>query len=180
MSALGKPLHNFLICTRKRGEQSKSHLPIQTVLIVYSSSRYFQDVPMSDLNAQFHLSLARVSVTQILRSTGVDRTRLSVLECLSELLVKYLMLLGQRSQEAAESAGRRQCDLVDLREACERMGAIATTSREGVREEEGVVEFISWCMSDEVGELRKFAGEGKDEMGEDVSADWLRRKYHSP
>lgn len=131
---------------------------------------------MSDLNAHFHLALARIAVIQVLRSTGIDRAKPLVVECLTELLVKYIILLGQRAQEAAESAGRRHADLIDTREACERLGAIATTAREGVREEEGIVEFISWCMSEEVENLRKVAGEGTDEMGEEVSADWLGRK----
>lgn len=131
---------------------------------------------MSDLNAHFHLSLARITTIQILRSTGIDRAKPSVIEGLTDLLARYLVLVAQRSKECAESAGRSRCEMEDLREALERLGAIAKTGREGVREEEGVVDFISWCMSDENALLRKVAGEGKDEMGDEVTSDWLSRK----
>lgn len=128
---------------------------------------------MSDTNSHFHFALARITTTQVLRSTGIDKARPSVVDSLTDLLVRYISLLGERSREAAESAGRHKCDLEDFRQACENVGAITTTSREGVREENGVVQFITWCMSEEVANIRRIAGEGEDDMGESVTANWL-------
>lgn len=131
---------------------------------------------MSDLNAQFHFSLARITTTQLLRSAGVDRAKPSVIDSLTDLLIRHISLLAESSKTAAELAGRHKCELEDLREACEALGAISTTHCEGVREEEGVLKFISWCMSDDATQMRTVAGEGRDELGDDVSANWLGRK----
>lgn len=132
---------------------------------------------MSDTNAQFHFALARITTTQVLRSTGIDKARPSVIDSLTDLLVRYITLLGQRSRQSAESAGRHKCDLEDLRQACENIGAIPTTTRAGVREEDGVVQFITWCMSEEVANIRRIAGEGEDDMGESATANWLPGMY---
>lgn len=132
---------------------------------------------MSDTNAQFHFALARVSAIQLLRSTGIDRARPSVIESLADIMVQYIQLLGIKSKEAAESAGRHACELEDAREALERVGSVRVTTRQNAREEEGVVQFITWCMSDEATHMRRIAGEGQDEMGEEVTADWLNREY---
>lgn len=132
---------------------------------------------MSDTSAQFHFAMARITAIQVLRSTGIDRARSSVIECLTDLLVRYLQILGTRSKEVAESAGRQACELEDLREALEGMGALSVTTKQNAREEEGVLQFITWCMSDETTHMRRVAGEGQDEMGEEVTADWLNREF---
>lgn len=132
---------------------------------------------MSDSSSQFHFALARITALQLLRSTGIDKARPSVISSLTDLLVRYIQLLGERSREAAEAAGRHACELEDLRAAMESVGTINVTKREHAREEEGVLSFITWCMSDEAANMRRVAGEGKDEMGEVVSADWLKRKH---
>lgn len=131
---------------------------------------------MSDSSLQFHFALARIATLQLLRSTGIDRAKPSVVDSLTDILVRYITLLGERSKEVAESAGRHACEMEDLRAALEQVGGLYMTHREEAREEEGVVKFITWCMSDSAGNMRRVAGEGKNEMGEDMTADWLTRK----
>lgn len=128
---------------------------------------------MTDSAAQFHLSLARVTTVQVLRANGIDRAKPSVVESLTDILVKVLLALGKQARTAAESAGRSCCELEDVRYAMEELQILNASSYDSQRETESAIAFISWCMSDEANELRCVAGEGTEELEEHKSADWL-------
>jgi histone H3/H4 len=73
----------------------------------------------------FYFSLARVSAAQILRAAGVDRTRPSTLDILTDILIRYFHLLGTESATFALQAGRSEADIRDVRLAIEEVGLIA-------------------------------------------------------
>ena len=73
----------------------------------------------------FYFNLARISSAQILRAAGSDRTRPSTLDTLTDILIRYLHLLGTESMSFALAAGRREADIRDVRLAMESIGVIA-------------------------------------------------------
>lgn len=119
----------------------------------------------------FQDSVLRIVTAQILRANGIDRAKPLVVESLNEIFIRIITALGQQSRSAAECAGRSSCDLEDVRHAMETLGIIQTSDND-----DGVIEFVQYCMSDTSKEIRRIAGEGNDEMGETVSADWLKSK----
>ena len=131
---------------------------------------------MSDSQSKFHFALARITTLQILKATGIDKAKPSVVDSLTDILVRYMTLLGSASQAVAGSAGRHASEMEDLREALESVGALDTTSRLETREEAGIVKFISWCMSDEAANIKRVAGGAENDLGEDSTSDWLSRK----
>jgi histone H3/H4 len=72
-----------------------------------------------------YFNLARVSAAQILRAAGIDRTRPSTLDILTDILLRYLHLLGTESMTFALAAGRGEADICDVRVAMEDIGLIA-------------------------------------------------------
>ena len=84
----------------------------------------------------FYFSLARISAAQILRAAGIDRTRPSTLDTVTDLLIRYLHLLGTKSMTFALHAGHTECNVRDIRLAMEEIGVIAKSrlvSRKRVR-----------------------------------------------
>jgi transcription initiation factor TFIID subunit 3 len=73
----------------------------------------------------FYFNLARISAAQILRAAGIDRTRPSTLDTLTDILIRYLYLLGTQSMSFALIAGRTDPDIRDIRLAMEEVGIIA-------------------------------------------------------
>lgn len=73
----------------------------------------------------FYFSLARISAAQILRAAGIDRTRPSTLDTLTDILIRYLHLLGTHSTSFTLAAGRPVSDIRDVRLAMEDLGIIA-------------------------------------------------------
>ena len=97
-----------------------SHVSGQTVvsIILLVNRQWIMDNP-------FYFSLARVSAAQILRAAGVDRTRPSTLDILTDILIRYFHLLGTESATFALHAGRSEADIRDVRLAMEEIGLIA-------------------------------------------------------
>jgi histone H3/H4 len=84
----------------------------------------------------FYFNLARISAAQILRAAGIDRTRPSTLDILTDILIRYLHLLGTQSMAFALTASRSEADIRDIRLAMEEVGVIAKgrlVSRKRVR-----------------------------------------------
>jgi transcription initiation factor TFIID subunit 3 len=73
----------------------------------------------------FYFNLARISAAQVLRAAGIDRTRPSTLDTLTDILIRYLHLLGTQSMSYALIAGRTESDTRDIRLAMEEIGLIA-------------------------------------------------------
>jgi transcription initiation factor TFIID subunit 3 len=77
------------------------------------------------MDNQFYFNLARISAAQILRAAGIDRTKPSTLDTLTDILIRYLHLLGTQSMSFALTAGRTDPDTRDVRLAMEEVGIIA-------------------------------------------------------
>ena len=73
----------------------------------------------------FYFTLARISAAQILRAAGIDRARPSTLDILTDILIRYLHLLGSQSMEFALAASRRDPNIRDIRLSMEEVGLIA-------------------------------------------------------
>ena len=119
---------------------------------------------MSDTESHFHAALARITAAQVLRTYGIDRSKVSVIDAFGDIMTRFITALGRRARNAAEHAGRGRCDFEDARQAMEEMGVIR----------EDVVEFIQWCMSEQTKEMRRGACEG-DETIEGNTSDWLQQ-----
>ncbi|OLL25347.1 Transcription initiation factor TFIID subunit 3 [Neolecta irregularis DAH-3] len=105
-------------------------------------------------------SLCRISATQILQSSGFDKSRPSVIDTFTDILIRYIDLLGSTAKTFAEVAGRSSVHLEDLRGAFENTGVFF--------KEEGVEEFILWCKGGAVQEARRVSGVGSRD-----TRDWL-------
>ena len=99
---------------------------------------------------------------QMLRAHGVDRARAGVVDALADLLGRALYFLGERARHAAEIRGCGRCDVEDLHAAMDLLHM----------DEEVLLE---WCKGQPARELRRVAGEGVDDSGTQVGADWLDR-----
>ncbi len=131
---------------------------------------------MSD--SAFHFSLARIVATQVLRSAGIDRARLSVVDATTDILIRYILLLAETASAGAHVAGRHSCEAEDVRVAMEALGQLKNHSRlnyDGEENDGAVVAFVQWCRGPTTREMRRIAGEGVAEFEgfETSSADWL-------
>jgi transcription initiation factor TFIID subunit 3 len=77
------------------------------------------------MDSPFYFNLARISAAQILRAAGIDRTKPSTLDVLTDILVRYLHLLGTQSMAFALAAGRPESTIRDVRLAMEEIGLLA-------------------------------------------------------
>jgi transcription initiation factor TFIID subunit 3 len=72
----------------------------------------------------FYFSLARISTAQILRAAGLDRTRPSTLDVLSDIMVRYLILLGSQTSFFANVCSRPEANIRDVTLALENVGML--------------------------------------------------------
>lgn len=77
------------------------------------------------MDNSFYFSLARISTAQILRAAGIDRTKPSTLDTLTDILIRHLHLLATQSTHFTLAAGRSESDIRDVRLAMEDIGIIA-------------------------------------------------------
>jgi transcription initiation factor TFIID subunit 3 len=77
---------------------------------------------MSDPDLNF--ALLRITASQALRSAGITSTRPSVLDAVTDLLSRYLVLLGSTTRAIAERSNRSQAELCDVRMAMEDVGLL--------------------------------------------------------
>jgi transcription initiation factor TFIID subunit 3 len=118
----------------------------------------------------FYFSLARISAAQILRAAGIDRTRPSTLDALTDILIRYLHLLGQQSMSFSLAAGHPDADIRDICLAMEDLGIVAKqrlVSKQRIRR----MEQAKRDVDDEEMEVDE---EDEDE-DEDESSETLRR-----
>jgi transcription initiation factor TFIID subunit 3 len=121
----------------------------------------------------FYFSLARISAAQILRAAGIDRTRPSTLDALTDILIRYLHLLGQQSMSFSLAAGHPDADIRDICLAMEDLGIVAKqrlVSKRRIRRMEGTRRNIYDERMD-VDEEE----EGDEDEDEDDSSETLRR-----
>ncbi|EGX92033.1 Bromodomain associated domain protein [Cordyceps militaris CM01] len=137
--------------------------------------------------AFFH-ALLRPAMLQILRATGYHATRPAVLDALTDLAARYMLLLCQHTAHHAASnhAATSQADdftVTDVRLALQDVGALGaerTVTEEVWRDAEdlrGVDEFIAWFAGQRMKELMEFGNAD----GESDATDYLAvlKKKHN-
>lgn len=127
-----------------------------------------------------HHSLLRPSVLHILRAAGYHSTRPSVLDTLTDLAARYMLLLTQSTANHAalnhsvpELA--LEISITDVRMAMQDCGSLAPEKVmeqqefDGQEDLRGVENFIAWAMGPANHEIRRIALEG----GEGAKEDYL-------
>ncbi|KAJ4163337.1 hypothetical protein LMH87_005072 [Akanthomyces muscarius] len=139
--------------------------------------------------AFFH-ALLRPAMLQILRATGYHATRPAVLDALTDLAARYMLLLCQHtahhaaSNHAADpSQAADDFTITDVRLALQDVGALGaerTVAEEAWRGEEdmrGVEEFVEWFAGQRMKELMEFGNaDGESEATDYLSA--LKKKHN--
>ena len=124
----------------------------------------------------FH-ALLRPSILQILRATGYHSAKPSVVDSLTDIAARYLLLLAENTAlHAVHNHGQAgDCNVVDVRLALQDAGAILperTVSEQyflGEEDVRGVEEFIAWFGGPKMKELMEI-GSGD---GESDATDYL-------
>lgn len=135
--------------------------------------------------AFFH-ALLRPAILQVLRATGYHATRPAVLDSLTDLAARYMLLLCQHtaSHAANNHQATQQADdftITDVRLALQDVGAFGpehTVTEEAWRGEEdlrGVEEFIAWFAGQRMKELMEFGNAD----GESEATDYLSGEFSS-
>ncbi len=131
-----------------------------------------------------HHSLLRPTVLHILRAAGYHSTRSSVLDTVTDLAARYMLLLAQST---ATHASLNHCEpelsleisIQDVRMAMQDCGALLPEKtleeqeREGIEDTRGVDAFIEWATGPANQEIRRIALEGAD-----AKEDYLTGKSH--
>lgn len=126
--------------------------------------------------ALFHAFL-RPAILQILRATGYHSTKPAVLDSLTDLAARYMMLLCENTAKHASHNHGDNADfsVVDVRQALEDAGALLPsrcTAEEEWRGDDDIAdieEFIAWFSSQRMKELMEF---GNSE-GDTEATDYL-------
>ncbi|PMD41937.1 hypothetical protein L207DRAFT_582358 [Hyaloscypha variabilis F] len=125
-----------------------------------------------------HHSLLRPCILQILRAAGYHSTRPSVLDTLTDLAARYMLLLAQTTAKHAainhnEPELSLEISIQDVRMAMQDCGVLIPEKTleeqdyEGKEDTRGVDAFISWAMGKGNSEIRRVALEGSDGAKED-------------
>jgi transcription initiation factor TFIID subunit 3 len=125
-----------------------------------------------------HHSLLRPCVLHILRAAGYHSTRPSVLDTLTDLAARYILLLAQTTATHAalnhnEPELALEVSLQDVRMAMQDCGALTPEKVleeqefDGEEDTRGVEAFISWAMGAGNSEIRRVALEGADGAKDD-------------
>lgn len=116
---------------------------------------------MSDHDLFF--ALLRVSAAQSLRAAGLTTAKPSVLDAVTDIISRYLLLLGRTTRDFAESAGRTHAELPDVRLALEHVGLLRPLNvfNDPADEDTRAVDaFIEWMKGAQAAEMRRVAGLG--------------------
>ncbi|RPB17707.1 hypothetical protein P167DRAFT_561345 [Morchella conica CCBAS932] len=116
---------------------------------------------MSDQELFF--ALLRVSAAQALRAAGLTTAKPSVLDAVTDILSRYLTLLGSTTRDFAESSGRTHAELPDVRLALEHVGLLRPLNIFTDRDDEdtrAVDAFVEWMKGAQAAEMRRVAGFG--------------------
>jgi transcription initiation factor TFIID subunit 3 len=146
------------------------------------SARDIQQTTMTSAN--LHNALLRPAVLQILKATGFNYTRPAVLDTVTDLAARYLLLLASSTAQIAFNNHNSYVPTVqDVRMALLEAGALRPQLSVLEEEAKGLVEvngemvpfedlrgindFMSWAQSHANKEIRRVAGFGMDgEVGE--------------
>ena len=134
-----------------------------------------------------HHSLLRPCVLHILRAAGYHSTRPSVLDTLTDLAARYMVLLAQSAVTHAalnhnEPELALEVCLQDVRMAMQDCGALLPEKVleeqefDGEEDTRGVDNFIAWAMGAGSKEIRRVALEGVDGAKDDYLTGklWMR------
>ncbi|EEB09752.1 transcription factor TFIID complex subunit Taf3 [Schizosaccharomyces japonicus yFS275] len=116
--------------------------------------------------SELFFSLMRIVCAQTLRAAGIDKTKRSLLDSLTDVVIRYIALLSELTMEKAELCRRRQCEVTDFRCALEDLQML-----DGSKED--VVEMIEWFKGPQVQELRRVSGFDNDLDERGKPRDWL-------
>lgn len=112
-----------------------------------------------------HNALLRPAIIQILRAAGFNALRPSVLDALTELSSRYMVLLASKSVEwALNNHDDTIPNLSDVRLGLQEMGAFRPSMSfmeelyHGEEDTRGVDAFISWFSGPEYREILRIAG----------------------
>lgn len=103
--------------------------------------------------SEFHFAAARVTMAQICRACGLERSVPSVLDALTDILIQYLMMIGSKARGAAEARGDSDCSVDDAMLAaveCDAVhGGLQSTGLRHGREAyytgiEDIMELLNW------------------------------------
>ena len=134
--------------------------------------------------ADLNFALLRITATQALRSAGITSARPSVVDAVTDMISRYLVLLGNTTRAIAERANRTDAELCDVRMALEDVGLLRPlvifgrgaevgvgvgVGQEGEEEEEerlrrevedcaAVDALVEWFRGPQAAEMRRVAG----------------------
>jgi len=116
-------------------------------------------VAMGD--SELFFALLRISATQALRAAGLTTAKPAVLDTITDILARYLILLGTTTRDIAESSGRSQAELADVRCALEDVGALRPLNiygDPGDDDDRAVLQLVEWFRGPQAAEMRRVAG----------------------
>lgn len=76
------------------------------------------------MSSDFHFSLLRISTAQIFRAAGIDRCNPTVLDTVTDIVMRHLLLLSNTCTELSSASGRSEVNITDLAEAMVSIGLI--------------------------------------------------------
>ena len=151
-------------------------------------------------SADIHTSLLRPAVLQILRAAGFNHARPAVVDTVTDLAARYLLLLASSTAQNAFSTHNSFAPTMqDVRLALSEAGALFPELSAGEEQMKGLVNvdekmvpfedlrgvraFVEWAQGDVNKSIRRIAGFGGDEMnveqiaaGTDEKEDYLTGK----
>jgi len=129
-----------------------------------------------------HHSLLKPCVLHILRAAGYHGTKPSVLDTLTDIAGRYMLLLATSTAEHATlNHPELEISIEDVRMAMQDCGAIIPEKiledqiYDGEEDTRGVDLFVEWAMGAENKEIRRVALEGADEAKEDYLTALMKR-----
>ncbi len=145
--------------------------------------------------SDLHSALLRPAVVQVLKATGFSLARPAVIETLTDLTAKYLLLLASETAHVAlNNHSDSQPTVQDVRLALEKAGALRPQMRateeaaKGVEKVDGVLvpfedlrgvrNFVKWAEGPIHKEIRRVGGlDGGDESNiADLAADMAEKE----
>lgn len=93
---------------------------------------------------EFHFAVARVATAHICRAAGIERSNRAVLDAFTDILVRYLMLLGRTAQAACAARDDENAGVDDAMLAIAKCGAVKQAAALDAAYAVDVVEFLRW------------------------------------
>ncbi|CAZ79919.1 unnamed protein product [Tuber melanosporum] len=127
-------------------------------------------------DSEVYFTILRVSAAQTLRSAGITAAKPSVVDAFTDLLARYLTLLGTTTRNFAESGGRTQAELIDARMAMEHVGLLRPInifSNPDDDDTEAVDALVEWFRGPQAADMRRVAGHAEKEGQVGKSDEWL-------